>query len=122
MADLMRFALADGGTVLVEAREDEAGMVPAGRAEQVVSAGAASFGKALSSVRDAAGEALARFRELPHAPDEVRIEFGVRLNADAGAVIARTGVEGHLKVSVVWRSGRADGGDGGDGGGPEDGD
>jgi hypothetical protein len=27
----------------------------------------------------------------------------VRLNAEAGAVIAKTQAEGHLKVKLVWR-------------------
>jgi hypothetical protein len=32
------------------------------------------------------------------------VEFGIRLNAAAGAVIARTQAEGHLQVKLTWTS------------------
>ena len=39
---------------------------------------------------------------MARKPDEVEIEFGVKLNAEAGALIARTGTEGHFQVTVRW--------------------
>lgn len=36
------------------------------------------------------------------APDEIEVSFGVRLTAEAGAVIAKGGVEAHLDVTVRW--------------------
>ncbi|TNC20297.1 CU044_2847 family protein [Amycolatopsis alkalitolerans] len=103
MAELMSFPLDDGGQVLVEVDEQEPGLVQASRAGDVIEAGVSSFGAALARVKDAAGEALRQFRQLPAGPDEVQLEFGVRLNAQAGAVIAKTGVDGHFKVKLTWR-------------------
>lgn len=105
MAELMSIPLGDGERVLVEVGEQEPGVVEASRAGDVIEAGVASLGAALSQVRDAAAEALRQFRELPSGPDEVQLEFGVRLNAQAGAVIAKTGAEGHFKVKLTWREG-----------------
>lgn len=45
---------------------------------------------------------MANFREMEVRPDEVQVEFGVKLSAQAGAVIAKTGVEGHLKIKLTW--------------------
>ncbi len=39
-------------------------------------------------------------RELVEKPEEFSIEFGVRLNSEAGVVIAKTAAEANLKISV----------------------
>jgi Trypsin-co-occurring domain 1 len=60
------------------------------------------FEDALESVRDAAASALKKFRDKILDPESVEIEFGVKLNAEAGAVIAKTSAEGHLIVKLAW--------------------
>ena len=42
----------------------------------------------------------AQFRDL--GPDEVELKFGVKLDAQAGAVIARTGLQGQFEVKLKW--------------------
>jgi hypothetical protein len=59
-----------------------------------------TFEHALSEVRAAACAALAQFRDL--GPDEVELKFGVKLDAQAGAVIARTGLQGQFEVKLKW--------------------
>ncbi|POX52435.1 CU044_2847 family protein [Streptomyces sp. Ru72] len=102
MSELVRFPLQDGGEVLVEARENEPGLVGASRADGVVATGVTTFDRALDGVRGAADAALRSFRGLAQRPDEVQIQFGVRLTAEAGAVIAKTGMEGQLQVTITW--------------------
>jgi hypothetical protein len=58
-------------------------------------------------VRSAAVSALRTFRDKSLDPDEVSLEFGVKFNATAGAVIAKTSGEGHLTVKLVWSPGPA---------------
>lgn len=108
MAEYIRFSLADGGHILVESASGE-GVQLTSRAARAVDAASESFGEALSSVRKAAGEALKEFRLMADGPAEIEIEFGVILRAEAGAVIAKTGVEGHLKVTLTWRPAQPDG-------------
>lgn len=103
MTELMRFDLGGGGSVLVEVNEEEPGIQLAARdARGQIETAAASLGAGLSGVRDAAAEALRQFRSMDVRPDEVEIEFGVRLNAEAGAVIAKSSVEGHLQIRLTW--------------------
>jgi NTP-dependent ternary system trypsin peptidase co-occuring protein len=68
----------------------------------VVRDAAGRFEDALEGVRAAAVTALETFRDDKLQPDEVGIEFGVKLNAEAGAVIAKTSLEGHLVVTLRW--------------------
>ena len=106
----MRFELADGGHIVVEVDEDDPGVRRIGRDGAVVQV-RRRFEEALGDVRDAAAGALRVFRDGRLNPDEVEISFGVRLNAEAGAVISKTAIEGHLAVKLTWaRSSGADGG------------
>ncbi|WP_338930545.1 CU044_2847 family protein [Streptomyces netropsis] len=103
MSDLLRFDLADHGSIMVEVDADEPGIARASRVGNLITSTTESFETALDHVRRAADAALNGFRNMEARPDEVRIDFGVRLNAEAGAVIAKTGADGHLQVSLTWR-------------------
>lgn len=55
---------------------------------------------ALASARPAAETVINTFKAL--SPDEVSIEFGLRIDAEVGAVIAKTGVGAHFTVALKW--------------------
>lgn len=38
------------------------------------------------------------------APDEVTVEIGVLLSAEAGAILAKAGGECHFNVSLTWKN------------------
>ena len=40
---------------------------------------------------------------LAKAPDLVEVEFGIKLSADAGLIIARAGSEASLRVKIGWK-------------------
>ncbi|MFF5213162.1 CU044_2847 family protein [Streptosporangium sp. NPDC000396] len=103
MNELMRFETADGGHVVVEVSTQDPGIQRASRAGGMVEV-RQRFEDALTDVRDAAISALAVFRDGRLKPDSVEMEFGVRLNAEAGAVIAKTSAEGHIVVKLGWNS------------------
>ena len=99
MQEFVRFPLADGGSVVVEV-EGEPGLEQASAPSGVLREATTTFEHALSEVRAAASAALAQFRDL--GPDEVELKFGVKLDAQAGAVIARTGLQGQFEVKLKW--------------------
>lgn len=103
--DLAAFELADGGAVLVEVAEND-GVVQVGQRGEILRTVGKTFEEALSHVRDAAVSALVQFQSMAHKPDEVEITFGVKLDAEVGAVIAKTGVEGQLEVKLTWKAPR----------------
>lgn len=102
MAELARFALDDGGSVTVEV-DEEPGISRAARPGQVIRTATASFDKALVEVRAAAAAALREFQAMAQRPDEVEIKFGVKFDAQAGAVIAKTGMQGQFEVRLMWQ-------------------
>lgn len=100
MTELVRFELAGGGSVVAEM--DESRGVSRAGLQSVLETAKGTLEGALTEVRDAAAAALAQFQDMAPKPDEVEIKFGVRLDAQAGAIIARTGMRGHFEVKVKW--------------------
>jgi hypothetical protein len=103
MTELVQFDIEGGAPLLVEVDEDEPGIERASRTDDLAIKASQSLEAALEGVRSAATVTLAKLRDVAEAPDEVEVQFGVRLNAQAGAVIAKTEAEGHLQVRVTWK-------------------
>ncbi|MFE2748225.1 CU044_2847 family protein [Streptomyces scopuliridis] len=104
MTALMEFTTDSGATVVVEVDRDTPGARPVARGNSLAQAGR-TFGEALQGIRSAAESALAVFRDGSLKPDGVELEFGVKLMAEAGAVIAKTSAEGHMTVKLSWNPG-----------------
>ena len=62
-----------------------------------------TFEDATAAVTPAAQSLIARLRSIDDAPDEVAIQFGVQLSAQAGAFIASVAAEANFTVSMTWR-------------------
>ncbi|GAA3990802.1 CU044_2847 family protein [Streptomyces plumbiresistens] len=106
MERLVEFETADGAVVSVEAFEERSGSRLVSRGDGTVQA-ARTFEGALEGVRAAASSALRVFREGSLRPDGIEIEFGVKLSAETGAIIAKGTAEGHLVVKLSWSPGAA---------------
>ncbi|MFJ7070442.1 CU044_2847 family protein [Streptomyces sp. NPDC101115] len=101
MNTLMEFGTGSGA-VLVEADGPQPGARPVARVGNSLVRAGQTLDEALAGIRTAAESALAVFRDGALRPDGVELEFGVKLSAEAGAVIAKTAVEGHLVVRLSW--------------------
>jgi hypothetical protein len=106
MADLVRFTLPNGGSVLVEIDQIARGTGPVGRREGVIRELGGAVEQTLASVRDAADAILETFQQAS-SPDEIRLSLGIKLTAEAGAVIARTAVEGNVNIELTWKAPQA---------------
>ena len=116
MRRLVEFPLQDGGSVLVEVHEDVlAAGVTRGLGGRVVEQAQHSFEQAVGRVQPAVQTLIARLRQMADRPEEVRVEFGLQLSAEAGAFVAAASSTGHFQVTMIWRSdsarGRSEGGD-----------
>ncbi|MGI8806440.1 MAG: CU044_2847 family protein [Acidimicrobiales bacterium] len=96
-----RFESADGEPVLVEVDDDdELGVERASRGADGMVLAADRIEDALARIRPAARAVLAEMKAL--SPDKVSVQFGIKLSAGAGAVIAKTEAEGHFTVTLEW--------------------
>jgi hypothetical protein len=100
VAEIVRFEAAEGVSVLVEADEDTFGVERVSRGADGTIQATAGLERALVSARATIESALAAFGGLGF--EELALEFGVKLSAEAGALIAKTAAEGHLTVTAKW--------------------
>ena len=102
MSEAVQFRLEDGSPVLFEVSEEASGIGRVSRGTDGVVEATRSLEDALDSVRRAASASLRVLQTL--RPDKLEFEFGVKLTAEAGALIARTAGEGHFVVKVSWEA------------------
>ncbi|MEO3924765.1 CU044_2847 family protein [Micromonosporaceae bacterium B7E4] len=88
-------------TVLVEVTHQVTGVAPAGRPREVVARLSETFGEAFDRFHRLAQSAAARARDAGGA-DRVAIEFGLKVAAKGGFVVAETTGEAHMKVTFEW--------------------
>lgn len=110
MKRLIEFPLEDGDSILVEVDVDETeetGLVPASRGERtgadVPAKATMTFETAMEKVKPAAAAIVKKLRDLSDPPDEMEVEFGLKLSAEAGAVVAAAGIEANYTVTLKWK-------------------
>ena len=63
---------------------------------------AAALDSGMASIREMAERVSSATRGLAHRPEEVMVEFGLKLDVSGRAVIAQAGAEVHLTVTLTW--------------------
>ena len=103
MTTLLDVPLTDGGSFFVEVDDTRSGPVTrSGRQTEVVVRAGQTFEQAIDRVSPAFNALVAKLRDTVERPDQVEIEFGLKLNTEVGAIIARTGGEANFRVLVRW--------------------
>lgn len=62
-----------------------------------------SLDDAIERSMPAARTLVGKLRSLVDAPDELTVEFGIKLTASAGAVLASAAVEANYTVTMMWK-------------------
>jgi Trypsin-co-occurring domain 1 len=100
---VLRFSVGDGtnSALLVEVDDSlEAGNRPV--AQGVIEKARQSLEAALAELTPGVTAIVGHLRDLASKPDEFGMEFGIKFSAEAGALIAKTALEGNIKVSLKW--------------------
>ena len=100
---LVQFPLADGTFILVESA-DAGSQKPLTRgfAGDAIQTAKVTFEDVLERIKPAASVVIDKLRNLADPPDEIEVEFGLTLTAEAGALIAKSSVEGNYTVTLKW--------------------
>ena len=107
MSSLLEFKTETGESLLVEVDGPSGGAVTRGgrTAEVVVEAGA-TLEQVLGRLGPAMRGIMTQIREAAERPDEVEVEFGVKLSADSNVIIARAGGEANFRIALKWVEGK----------------
>jgi hypothetical protein len=104
MKQLVEFPLQAGGSLLVETEHSsrEEGPTRVARGSYLIERAKLDFEEAIGRLRPAAEQLIGQLRDLSLSPDQITIEFGIKLSAEAGAIIAAVSAEGNYKVTLAW--------------------
>ncbi|MCC4765123.1 hypothetical protein FXW07_00280 [Methanosarcina sp. DH1] len=102
---VVEYKLEQGGVVLIEVEETdiEKGRIPVSREPGVPEKATKEFDKALDEVRPVADTIIQKLKNLDSKPDNIEIEFGIKMSAEAGALIAATGIEANFRITLSWK-------------------
>jgi Trypsin-co-occurring domain 1 len=106
MAYVIEIPVEAGGRLLVQARADDLPdtlELAALRPGEVVARARESVEEAIDQIKPAINAVTERLKAV--AADEVAVEFGIVLGAEAGAVIAKGTAEVHFTVTLSWKRG-----------------
>ncbi|WP_062518393.1 CU044_2847 family protein [Demequina gelatinilytica] len=104
---MLSFTSDDGAAVLVEtAEEASAGPVMrGGRATAAVVEATESLEAVVGRIGPVVKSIVDGIRTAAGTPDEVEVEFAVRLSADSNLVIAKAGGEANFRIALRWGAG-----------------
>ena len=60
---------------------------------------------AMNAIHNMAQRVKGTIDALPDRPDTVEVSFGLKLDAEAGALVARAGTEASINVKLSWKRG-----------------
>jgi hypothetical protein len=102
---LIEFSLQDGDSILVEVEEPESAYesVRAARPGELAAKAGQTFEAALDRIKPAATVIISKLRALSDPPYEITVEFGLKMNIEAGAVVAAASAEANYKVTLKWQ-------------------
>ncbi len=104
MKRLIEFPLAEGGSLIVEVDEPEqpGGVIKVANLGEVAEKAKETLQESLEKIKPAAQSIITSLRSLHDEPDEIGVEFGIKLSAAAGAFVASAGMEANYKVTLKW--------------------
>jgi hypothetical protein len=65
---------------------------------------AQGLSQAMGAIQTLANRTAETINQLPQKPSECELEFGIKIDAEAGAVVSKASGEGNLRVKLIWRS------------------
>lgn len=108
---IAQFTLEDGTPFLVEVDEPTTGAVQRVTSistGKLVYQAKVSLEEALDRVKPVASTVLSKLKSgLTTPADEIEVKFGLKLNAEAGAIISSVGGEVTFEVTLKWNDGIA---------------
>ena len=98
----VEYQLGDGSTILIEETVPRLGGQRAVASDGGVSKAASKLEETISPLSKLAQEMKDVLKSNINSPDEITIEFGAKLSADFGLIVAKSQVEANFKVSLTW--------------------
>jgi hypothetical protein len=103
MKTYVDFPLEQNETIRVEVSDTDP-RATRGGAQAVVESATLAFEQALGKLKPMCAAILRQIRDAVEQPEEIAVEFGVTLSAEAGVILTSTAGEANLKINVKWKT------------------
>lgn len=71
-------------------------------AEDLANKSSMALDSAMGTIQGMARRAIDSVKKLSDPPDKVELSFGLKLDIEAGALVAKAGTEAAINVKLVW--------------------
>ncbi len=105
MKELVEFTLEDGSALVVEGINDlsrDRRKLVSASGENEITRAEKTLKDAIDIAKSAAESVLTSFKEM-NSPNEINLEFGIKLAAKTGIIIASADTEANFRVSLKWK-------------------
>jgi hypothetical protein len=103
MAELQRFDLSGGGSLLIDTvSKPSSGPEPASRAGRAVEDAKKTFEASLGDISRISSMVLESLTNLEVSPKEVEVQFGISFSAEADLVLVSGTAEANLAITLKW--------------------
>ena len=107
MKHIVEFPMENGDVLLVEVDDP---MGPAtgatlrggSRGGEMMERAQMTYEQAVDKIKPAAESIVRHIREIAEPPDVIGVEFGIKLNANIGAILASSSVEAQFTLKLTW--------------------
>ncbi len=110
MSKFVEFPLEGGGTILIEAEDENkmtSGFVRSGvsdAAKEAVEQAKQSFDASIENVRKSANLLVTKLRDLSEPPDEMEVTFSLKASGELGNIaVGKAGAEANYSVRLKWK-------------------
>ncbi len=110
MSKYVEFPLEGGGTILIEAEDENkttSGFVRSGAgdaAKEAVEQAKQSFDASIENVRKSANLLVTKLRDLSEPPDEMEVTFSLKASGELGNIaVGKAGAEANYSVRLKWK-------------------
>jgi hypothetical protein len=106
MTDYVETKTKDGATIRIEV--DSGGKVGTGfgrtaAGDATTETASQSYAQVLDTIRACANGVIDTVQNLDAAPSAASIDFAIKIDAEAGALVAKHPGEAHFKISLSWK-------------------
>jgi hypothetical protein len=106
MKQLVEYKLKDGSSFHVEVEVPESEVVTRAGRKDLPAEANMMFEDAINRVKPMATAIVESLRGITDPSPDVEIEFGLKLTANAGAVVASAGAEANYALTLRWPGGK----------------
>lgn len=71
--------------------------------QELATKSAQALGQAMGTIQALANRTTETLAKLPNPPSSFELEFGLKMDAEAGALVSKSAEEGNLRVKLMWK-------------------